>query len=365
MNKILFFSFIILLSACSRSGETVKPEKKDIIETVYASGKIISEKEYYLFALSNGTVKEKLVKDGDTVIKGQSIYVIRNEAPAARLDAARSSFENAESNLSPRSRVLNDLELSRQNADVKFRNDSLQYFRLKNLYDQNAASKNNVDNAFTNYTISKNQKKSAEEKYQVALNELNVVLHNAKSQMASAQTDLDNYFIRSENNGTVFQTFKEAGESVRMNEVVALLGETSGRIIKLSVDQQDIDKIKTGQEVLLKMDVTGNTIYHATVSRLYPVMNELDQTFRVDAVFKDSTQQQFIHSSVEANIIVQKKTQALVIPRNALLSEDSIRVKQDGKQKTIHVLTGIHTLDLVEITGGLDESTEVIIPSKK
>ena len=83
----------------------------------------------------------------------------------------------------------------------------------------------------------------------------------------------------------VYQTFKEAGETVYTNEVVALLGEHSNQVIRMAVDQQDINKIRTGQQVLLQTDVTGSTIYEATVSYIYPVMNEQDQTFRVDALF--------------------------------------------------------------------------------
>lgn len=363
--KNFFYAFLILLYSCSKSGNTVKPVRKDIIETVYASGKITSENEYHVFALSNGTVKEKRVKEGDVVSKDQIMYVISNEAPATKLEAAKSNFENAQLNVSSQSRVLNDLKLSMQSAEQKFQNDSLNYFRLKNLLDQNAASKSSVDNAHTAYTISLNQKKSAEEKYFAAVNDLNVAMRNAKSQLASAQTDLDNYFIKSETAGTVFQLMKEVGEAVHTGEVVALVGETSKRTIRLAVDQQDIDKIKTGEEVLLKTDVSGNKIYHAMVTTIFPVMNEIDQTFRVDAVFSDSTLQPYLHGSVEANIIIQQKSHSLVIPRNALVADDSLQVKQDGAIKTIHVQTGILTLDEVEIVTGLDESSLVVIPAGK
>src|SRR6266498_806021 len=361
-----FFSCTILLlflSACNHSN-IIHPQKKDIVETVYASGKIISNNEYDVYALSGGTVIKKLVKEGDTVNKDEILYVIKNEAPAARLEAARSNYENAKSNLSTQSRVLNDLKLAMQSAETKFINDSLQYFRLKNLLQQNIGTQSNLDAAYTNFVVSKNQQKSAEEKYYSAINDLKVALHNAESQLANAQTDLNNYFIRSEANGTVFQTYKEVGESVKPNDLVALLGETLQRIIKLAVDQQDIDKIKTGQQVLLKTDIAGN-IYHAVITRLYPVMNESDQTFRVDAAFIDSTQQPFIHSSVEANIIIQRKNNILVIPRNALVADDSVQVMQNGKQKTVAIRTGIHTLDETEIVQGLNETSQVIIPSQK
>ncbi len=359
------FSLFLFFTAGCRNMDTIHPQRKDIVETVYASGKIIAENEYYVYALSSGTVLKKLAKEGDAVKKGQTLYIISYDAPAAKVEAARSNYSNAEANLSEQSRILNDLRLSMQNAETKFINDSLQYVRLKNLLDQDIGTKTNLDNAYTNYLISLNAKKSAAEKYHSTYNDLTVSLHNAKSQLVSAQSDLDNYFIRSEDNGSVYQTFKEAGEAVRPNDMIALLGESAQRIIKLSVDQQDINKIKTGQEVLLKTDITGNQIYHAVITRIYPVMNEADQTFRADAVFTDNLQQPYIHSSVEANIIIQKKNNVLIIPRNALLAADSVQVKQKGDIKKVFVQTGIVSLDEAEVLSGLDESSEVVLPSKK
>jgi multidrug efflux pump subunit AcrA (membrane-fusion protein) len=363
MRIISLCIFCVIIASCSRQS-IIHPQRKGIVETVYASGKIISNNEYNVYGLSSGTVIKKLVKEGDSVIKNQVLYIIKNDAPATRLEAAQANYKIAQANLSSQSRILNDLRLSMQSAQAKLSNDSSTYLHLKNLWDENIGTKNNLDAAYTQYILSKNQLQSAHEKYYSTLNDLNLALHSAQSQLTDAQTELNNYFIKSESNGTVFQTYKEPGESVKPNDVVALLGESSNRIIKLAVDQEDIDKIKTGQQVLLKTDITGNTIYHAVVSRLYPLMNEADQTFRVDAVFTDTTQQAFIHSSVEANIIIQKKNNALVIPRAALIADDSVQVKQNGKTKIIAVQTGISTLDETEVIKGLDESSQVIFPAR-
>jgi multidrug efflux pump subunit AcrA (membrane-fusion protein) len=155
---ILLTAFIF---ACNRP-RTIHPQKKDIVETVYASGKIISNNEYNLYALSSGTIIKKMVKEGDVVTKDEILYIIKNNAPTARLDAARSNYQNAEANLSAQSRILSDLKLAMQNAETKFTNDSLQYARLKNLLQQGIGTQMNVDNAYTTYAISKNQQKSAE-----------------------------------------------------------------------------------------------------------------------------------------------------------------------------------------------------------
>jgi len=362
---IKFSPFFLLIFVASCKHETsIHPERKNIVETVYASGKIIAENEYNLYALSNGTVIKKLAKEGDSVTRGQVIYVVNNDAPAAKLDAARSNFENAQSNVSDQSRVLKDLKLSMQNAETRYANDSLQYIRLKKLMEEGIGTQNNLDNARSTSLISENQKKSAEEKYYSTISDLKVTLQNAKSQLAGAKTDLDNYFIRSEGNGRVYQMMKEQGEAVKLNDAVALLGDANKRIIRLAVDQQDVSRLKTGQEVLLKADVTGNTIYKAVISKIYPMMNEVDQTFRVDAVFSDNNDQHYIHSSVEANIIIQKKENALIIPREALTTTDSVQIKEDGKIKTVAVKTGIRTLNDVEITGGLDEKSTILLQQK-
>ena len=204
----------------------------------------------------------------------------------------------------------------------------------------------------------------AEQKYHSALNDIRIAHSNARSQLAVAKKDLSEYYIKSDRNGVVYQTFKEAGEVVHNGEVVALLGEHRQRVIRLAVDQTDIDKIRPGQQVLLQADVSGSKIYEASVSTIFPVMNEVDQTFRVDAHFTELPDQFFIHSSIEANIIVQKKKDALVLPRSALTGKDSVWVREKGGKKKIGVKTGVATLDYVEILSGLDEKKAVLIISK-
>lgn len=358
--KITFGTIII---SCTGCGDTpvVFPERKDIIEAVYASGKIFSENEYRLSVQSNGTVVQKLVKDGDTVKKGQLLYVISNAAAKDRYDAALKNFQVVTDNLSSRSPLLNDLKLSLQSAKVKCANDSIMYHRYKTLWAQHIGTKNNLDNAYTNYQLSVNQRIIAEQRYYAAVNDLAISHSNARSQLTAANKDLQEYFVRSDRNGIVYQTYKEAGETVLPNEVVALVGGYGNQVIRLSVDQQDIGKIRTGQQVLLQTDVTGDTIYEAVVSCIYPVMNEQDQTFRIDALFGKNAGPAFIHSSVEANIIVQRKNKALVLPRNALAGNDSVWIRQKGAKTKKNIQTGITTLDYVEIVAGLDERTPVLV----
>src|SRR6478736_6776237 len=89
----------ILILSCSDQN-IIHPQKKDIVETVYASGKIISNNEYNVYALSGGTVIKKQAKEGDTVTKDEVLYVIKNDASSTRLEAAQTNYKIAQANLS-------------------------------------------------------------------------------------------------------------------------------------------------------------------------------------------------------------------------------------------------------------------------
>jgi multidrug efflux pump subunit AcrA (membrane-fusion protein) len=363
--RTAYLIIIAFLIAGCKNSNVVHSQHKNIIETVYASGKIMADSEYTVYALNAGTIIKKLVKEGDVVKRGQVLYVINNTAPAARLEASEAAYDYARKNLSASSRILADLKLSLQNAAIKLSQDSLQYTRLRNLWAENIGTKNSLDIAESQYKTSVNLKRSAYQKYSSTVNDLRVALKNSQSQLAGAQNDLSNYIIRAESAGTVYQAIKESGEAVKPNEPVVLMGKSAERLIRLAVDQQDIDRVKAGQEVLLKTDLSGDKIYHAKIVRMYPVMNEADQTFRVDAIFEAGVTQSYIHSSVEANIIVQHKMNCLVVPRQVLLNGDSLQVKQDGKTKTVAVKIGIRTLDEVEILGGITDRTEIATPVQK
>lgn len=358
MNKAIFIVTLLYLCACGRHAVT-HAQPKDLIETVYASGKLVPERESSLASQCNGSIAQKFVQDGDRVRKGQLLYSLSSEDALSKVDAAAESYRIAGDNLSAASPPLADLRLALDNAKVRLTNDSLIYQRWNALWTQHIGTRNNLDNVYSQYQLSLNEKRSAEQKYLNALNDLRLTRSNSGSQLSAARKDLDDHFIRSDRDGVVYQTFKEAGESVRQNETVVLIGEQGPPLLWLAVDQLDIEKIKTGQQVLLQIDATGDKIYEATVTRIFPVMNETDQTFRVEARFTGTLPPAFMHSSVEANIVVQRRQNVLVLPRLCLAGKDSVWVYDRGKPVKIPVRTGLSTMDLVEIVSGIDEKTPV------
>jgi len=79
-TRLYFLLLASTLSGCSRP-QQAHLLKKDIVETVYASGKITSSDEYNLFAFSNGAIRQKLVRM-ETLCKELNDYFISSDRTA-------------------------------------------------------------------------------------------------------------------------------------------------------------------------------------------------------------------------------------------------------------------------------------------
>jgi len=361
-----YFTFlaVLLLFSCNRA-KIIKPQYKSITEAVYASGYIVPKNEYKVYALADGYIIAKYKDDGDSIKKGEAIYRVESNTFSARLNASKSSYDLAKRNTDDNSPILSDLRNKIKTAEIQFQNDSVNYVRYKNMYAANAVTKSQYDQAELSYQISSNNLKSAIEQYRRNKEQLQVDLQNAQSTLISSGEDLSNYVLTSMMDGELYETEKELGEAVRKNDQVAVVGEKGHKILQLSVDQQDIEKVKLGLEVVVKMDITGTQVYKARISKIYPNMNQGDQSFKVEAEFEDKYDFNFVHASAEANIIIGHKDNALLIPRNALQGDDIVEVKGLTGNTKIKIERGLETLEFVEVLKGITEKDEVVLPEVK
>ena len=94
-------------------------------------------------------------------------------------------------------------------------------------------------------------------------------------------------------------------------------------------------------------------------------MNQNDQSFKVEAEFTEDYDMNYVHVSVEANIIVAQKEKALVIPKNVVQANNEVEIRSTGLNKTVKIKRGLENLEFVEVTEGLSDSDEVVIPKAK
>ena len=348
------------LASCNNDTTEVKPQLKQITEAVYASGYILPEDEYQVYSLAEGYLAKKLVREGSVVEINEPLFIIQGPQQDIRYQNAVSVYEIAKENYGGNSPFLKEAKTALEISRNKLENDSINYFRFKNLWETNATSKMELDRAALAYDLSKNEYEARRQQFEKLKNQLYLELKNAQSQLDITLEDKNNKVIKSNISAMVYQTYKEEGELVRRGEPLALLGKKDNMYLQLSVDELDINKIKVGQQILVKADVYGDKVFNAKVTKIYPMFNRREQSFRVDAAFNDTLPDNYVGLSVEANIIIAQKENALVVPRELLLDKDSIYISQNGNEQKIKLTKGMETLEYVEVLG-VDKNTTIII----
>ncbi len=161
--------------------------------------------------------------------------------------------------------------------------------------------------------------------------------------------------------GKVYSINKEQNELVTTQQPIAVIGDAEVFLIELNIDEHDIVKIKTGQQVLIRMDSYKGEVFEGLISSIDPMMNERTRTFKAEATFVKKPATLYPNLTVEANIVISTKQNALTIPRNYLVNDSSVMLSNGDLQK---VKTGLMDYNLVEVTDGITATTKIILPEK-
>lgn len=360
-KSMVLCAFAATAVSCKKAIETAKPEYRALTEAVYASGTIAPRGEYKVYAMADGVITRRVVDEGSVVKAGDVLFRIDNDEQAARMNAARDVFRTAESNYKSSSPALEEAEAALRSARSKFMTDSVQFSRVSELFASKAMTQADYDRAKLTFQVSQNDFTAAKQRYERTKRQLYVDMQNAQSQFKVSAKQESNALVKSSSDGMVYEAYKQQGEAVRRNDPLALIGSERDVYIKLSVDELDIQKIRVGQEVLVKIDIYQDRTFKARVEKIYPMLMKQDQSFRVDAAFVDGLPERFVGVTAEANIIISRKERALVIPKALLLNGDSVLVKSaDGNAAKVKIRKGAENYDVVEILSGLSDSSQLV-----
>nr|WP_026309107.1 efflux RND transporter periplasmic adaptor subunit [Spirosoma spitsbergense] len=360
MNRYLLL-FLTLFSACRQSTDSTSPAYRELTEAVYASGNVYPRNKYTVTADATGILQERLVNEGDSIHKNQLLFVLESATQDARQQAAANAYRQARANLGANSPVLAELEAQVRNARIRVANDSVNYTRFRELYSQNATSKAELERAELNYTVSRNNLRAQLNTFQRNRDQIRLDVANNRSQLVSTEVAGQNTRVRSFVNGKVYEVYKEPGEVVKPGEQLALVGSGSRLYAQLAVDESDFGRMRIGQAVVLKADVYPDKVFNARVSKIYPKLNRTDQSFRVDAEFTGEQPASYYGLTVEANIIISQNKHVLTIPKAYVLGNDSVWMEQDGKKQKVKFRKGAENFDLVEVKGGLTQTSKLIM----
>ncbi len=358
MNRSIIVIMILLINGCSKNGEKIKPQLKNLTESVYSSVTIQPDSLYQGYAIVSGILDKNLVEEGDEVNVNDPLLQIVNNTPLLNSENAKLSLELAQENYKGSAAILSGIKEEIEAAQLKFKNDSINFLRQKNLWNQNIGSKAEYDAKKLNYELSKNNLGLLQNKYNQTKNQLNTSLKQASNNYQAAIINTKDFTVKSKINGKVYALFKEPGEIVNSMEPLASIGSSNVFVVEMLVDEVDIVKLQKNQDVLITLDAYNGELFHAKVSKIFPKKDERNQTFKVEALFINAPKVLYPGLSGEANIIISQKENVLVIPKSYLI--DTNKVKTQNGLVTIQI--GLENMELVEVISGITEDTYIFKP---
>jgi len=359
MKMFILFSVVLItiaITGCKRQ-ESTRASRKNIVEAVFASGNIITENQYIITSQADGYLSKTFFNEGDSVKAGQILFFIENNAQSAQLENAEVGYQNSVSNISNNSPVLQQLMAQSNQVKNKLETDSLNFVRYQKIVQSGAVSLIDYDKARVSYENSKQDLVSINNQISDTKNKLQLEVSNYKANLAMQQNASSYYKIRADVDGVIFQIQKKRGELIKRGEPVAEIG--SGKFIaKLFIGEEDINKLKLGQEVYIELNAEKNKSYKAHLSNIYPYFDSKEQSFIAEATFDESITNLKSGTQLQANVKTNEKASALVIPAEYLLPGDFIL---DKKNERVKVTVGIRTSEWVEILSGVDASTPILL----
>jgi multidrug efflux pump subunit AcrA (membrane-fusion protein) len=349
-----------LMVACGSDKEKLLPEITTIRQSVYASATVQPDSLYQAYASVSGILDANKVAEGDTVQKGDVILQVINTAPELNLLNTKLALELATANYSGDAGVLSGLAEQIAAARLTHKNDSINYFRQKRLWEQNIGSKMEFDNRQLAFELSATNLSLLINQYERTKNELLTKMRQAANNYKTAKTATTDFSITSKINGKVYALYKNPGEIVSTMEPLAAIGSAHLFLIELLIDEVDIVNIRIGQKVLLVLDAYADAVFEAKVSKIYPRKDERSQTFTVEALFDTPPTVLYPGLSGEANIIVTEQIDALVIPRDYLMEGNKVQTETGVQTLSL----GIQDLDRVQVLEGLDAETFILKPEQ-
>jgi len=359
LYQIFIFSILLLLcSSCSQNKEKIRPQKRNLSESVYASVVIQPDSIYKVYAAVAGILDKNLVEEGDHVSRGDALIQIVNNTPKLNNRNAKLSLDLAKENYKGNAAVLSGIEEEIAAANLKFKNDSINYDRQKNLWNQKIGSKVEFDTRKLNYELSQNNLVLLNSKYNRTKNELQTAVKQAQNNYQTSLINTKDFTVTSRINGKVYALYKNHGEIINAMEPLASVGSATVFIIEMLVDEVDIVSVAIDQEVLVTLDAYNGKVFRGNVTKILPKKDERNQTFKVEALFDLAPQVLYPGLSGEANIIIAKKDSVLTIPKEYLMDENMVKTKV-GLTK---VTTGLENLEYVEILSGIHDQTFIYKP---
>ncbi len=327
------------------------------------------------------TIVEVLVREGDSVRAGETMFVLDDRGLRLDLDGAQARYDSVRLDLDrlldgADERDLADARAALTQAEQELRQRTTTAERIERLHERDLASAVELDEARSARAIAENRLESAQISLQrVEDGATEHQIRSQQAQLASAQNDLDRARLALEETrvrapvaGTVASVGVRRGDLAGDSTELATIIIDHTMLLRAGVDESDVASIAIGAPAIVAPYGLPNLQLEGSVVGIDQRASAQGSAtvFFVDIEVANDERRLRWGMSADAEIIVAELDEVVLVPQGALrrAGRDSAvtvaRAGGDTEQRIVRL--GATDGVMVEVVDGLSAGERIVVP---
>lgn len=384
LSVLLVLSIAVVYSLFG-GGQKVSEDKTSTVKlgtisnTLEETGTVYSKRVNTFYSDFSQKVKSLNVSVGDKVLKGDTILTYDNNYDL-EIERANKQIEAITASYNETIKGADFKEISNMKLNINTVEGNLSLARnnfekIKDLYENNAVSQVEYDEAENNVTALENQLQEAQNNYDLLLRG---VSSNVKKQYESQieeimvqikilEKNIEQSSIKAEFDGIITELNVHQGGMTQPGVVVVEIQDENNLGIFVEVLAEDAVKTSVDMPFIIELNDDKKEL---KVNRIYPKatssVSELgveQKRVRIEADIEHDSNTK-LGTEVDVIIVLQEKDNVLLVDRDAVYEKSNkeyITVINGDKELETEIITGLKNDDYIEIISGVKENDVVLL----
>ena len=312
--------------------EAYQAVRSDLVQSVVASGRIMTPQRVAVGAVITGRVERIPVQEGQSVRRGDILVALDDRDERAAVAQARAAVAQAEAKV----RQLRELglpaaEQGLAQAQANLTQARRQYERAADLKARGFVSQSALDDAQRNLDVAESQLRAA--KLQVESNSAagsefavaQTALEQARASLGVAQAKLDDTVIRAPVDGTLIARAVEPGNVVQPGKELMALAPAGETQVVVQIDEKNLAQLRVGQKALGSADAFPRERFAAELVYINPGIDALRGAVEVKLRVADPPEYLRQDMTVSVDIEVARSAGTVVVPAEVVREANSVQ----------------------------------------
>jgi len=300
-------------------------ESVDLRERIQATGELRAVEHAEVAAEVVGRVTEILVDEGSRVEAGTEIMAIDPERRSLERDSAKAGVDEAAAQL----------------RDAKRDHD-----RVRDLFQKNVASQEQLDGAETDHKLARSRLLAAEARFGVQAR----ALRDAR--------------VTAPFSGYVGTRMVSRGEYVQPGQALFELVALDPIEVEFRVPEVDSGRVALSQVVGVELAPFPEEVFVGTVDFVSPTIDPVSRTLRVKALLENPEGRLRPGLFAKVDLGISNRDGVAMVPEEAVLHRADGAVvflmQEDDRVERRVIETGLHHDGMIEVTAGIEPGDRVV-----